>query len=127
MEPTDLNSPPNAHDDARLEAMLRRVTPALPDDGFSARMLAALPPAVESSGSRYRAAFCVGGALVGLGFALWRGVSLPDLKFGFSQIQALTVNSFSIFADPLFIAALGLTLLSLLVAFQAQLRDRLLS
>lgn len=43
MEPTDLNSPDPTDD--KLAAFLRSAASApLPDDGFSARVLAALPP-----------------------------------------------------------------------------------
>lgn len=45
MEPADLNSSSSpARDDARLEAWLRQPAAPLPDEGFTQRVLVALPP-----------------------------------------------------------------------------------
>ena len=46
MEPTDLN--PKSSDDEQIDSWLRAssAVPPLPDDGFSARVLAALPPVI---------------------------------------------------------------------------------
>jgi len=41
LNPSDPSA--NAGDDARLEALLSRATPELPDNGFSMRVMAALP------------------------------------------------------------------------------------
>lgn len=46
MEPANLNSPSDRGDD-RLESLLRTPAPPLPDDGFSTRVLAALPSPVR--------------------------------------------------------------------------------
>ena len=43
MESPDLNPRPAPPDDAALTAFLARAQPPLPDDGFSARVVAALP------------------------------------------------------------------------------------
>src|SRR6185436_6605587 len=49
MEPIDVNAP-----DQALEAMLRKhAATSLPDDGFSARVLAALPPRKKNSFGTY--------------------------------------------------------------------------
>jgi len=126
MESADLNSSANANDDARLEAMLRRASPALPDNGFSARVLAALPPEAEATPWR-RIAFCVAGAAAGCGFALWQGVSWPELQADAAQFSAKLANAGSALDNPMFGAALVVTALSLLVAFRTELREKLRS
>ena len=69
MEPNDLNSLPP--DEAQLDAWLRASTtqPPLPDDGFSQRVLSALPPPARPDSVR-RLWFCVAGALIGGGVAI---------------------------------------------------------
>lgn len=66
MEPDDLNS--LSPDDAKLEAWLRANAslPRLPDDGFSCRVLAALPPVSRKArvSERRRVVLC--GAAVGV-------------------------------------------------------------
>ena len=124
MEPADLNSP--ANEDPRLEAMLRSAAPNLPDDGFSTRVLAALPQAVEQRVSWRRALFCVVGAGVGVSLALWQGVSWPELQSGIERFATTLANAGPSLANPMFAAALVVTLLSLLVAFQSELREKLL-
>ena len=107
--------------------MLRRAAPPLPDDGFSARVVTALPTTPQPAPTWPRTVFCVGGALLGVGFAFWQGVRLPDLKLGLVQFEGLAASSIQFFGDPLFAAAIVLTLASLLVAFRAELRDKLMS
>jgi hypothetical protein len=53
MESIDLKPYPG-ESDARLDAMLRRLRPPLPDIGFSSRVLTALPPAKKAPASFYR-------------------------------------------------------------------------
>lgn len=119
MEPADLNPFPNANDDVRLEALLRDAVSALPDDGFSSRVLAALPPEETAAGSWRRTAFCFAGAAAGCGYALWRGVNWPELQAEFGRTTTAL-------ADPLFMGALVVAALSLLFAFRAELREKLL-
>lgn len=64
MEPNDLNSPLN--DDSRLEMLLRQPAPALPDNGFSTRVLAALPARIPARRPGLRLMFCGAGAVIGL-------------------------------------------------------------
>lgn len=74
MEPTDLNSPRPA--DPQLETWLRaqRDTSPLPDNGFTAGVMAALPPVVDYAtlraarhqASRRRIWLCCLGALTGV-------------------------------------------------------------
>jgi hypothetical protein len=127
MEPEDVNLSPNVNDDAQLEALLRTAAPVLPDDGFPARVLAALPAAEAERIPWRRIAFCLVGAAAGCGFALWRGVSWPGLQSGLEQFAAALVNAGPALADPLLGAALVVTTLSLLFAFRAELREKLMS
>jgi hypothetical protein len=112
MEPADLNPP--AGDDPQIEAWLRRPAPTLRDDGFSARVLASLPPAAKTvSRPWYRIALCLTGA--GLGCVV-----------GFTQHVpwAESVAPLAMLADPLAIAALGVSILSVLFAFRTEVRER---
>src|SRR5471030_1048796 len=127
MEPADLNSPANANDDARLEALLRRDLPALPDRGFSARVLAALPETEQPRRVWRRLVSCLIGAAAGAGFALWQGVSQPHFQSGAKQLSAALTAAGQALADPRIGAALVVALLSLLVASWNELRERLLA
>ena len=128
MEPADLNSSTNANDDGtRLEAMLRGAAPALPDDGFSARVLAALPAAEEQRTPWRRIAFCLGGAAAGCGVAFWRSGAGPGLQSSLEHFGVTMANACLVFTNPIVSAALVATALSLLVAFRTELREKLLS
>ncbi len=129
MEPADLNTSANTNDDARLEALLRRAAPELSDHGFSARVLAALPAVTESHTPALsrRLVVCIVGAGAGCGLVLWRGVSGTELESGADRLGDALVNLGPSLADPLFTAALGVTLFSLVVAFRAELRHKLRS
>lgn len=72
MEPADLNS--QSPDDAQLDAWLRQssVLPPLPDNGFSAQVIAALPPRAPRRRSLSLSAGIVG-AVAGIAFAIWQG------------------------------------------------------
>ena len=125
MEPADLNSPANANDDARLEALLRRASP-LPDDGFSTRVLATLPEAKTENAPWLRIAFCIAGAVAGCGFALWRGGSWLNLKSSAERFAAVFANAAPTLANPWMGVVLVVTVLSLLVVFRAELREKLM-
>ena len=127
MEPANLNSLPSANDDARLEALLRRAAPTLPDNGFSARVLAALPATEEQHAPWRRAVFCLVGAAAGCGLAFWRSGASPGLQSGLEQFGVNLADASLVFADPMVSAALVVTALSLLVAFRTELREKLLS
>jgi hypothetical protein len=65
MESSNLN-PSDPDEEARLESLLRNAAPKLLDDGFSARVMAVLPPARTTASFPWqRAGLCIGGALVG--------------------------------------------------------------
>ena len=72
MESPDLNR--SFSGDADLEAWLRRGTPALPDDGFSTRVMAALPPPRRSS---LRPLLCTAAGMLGLAIAFHWGALSP--------------------------------------------------
>lgn len=127
MEPTNLNSPPP--DDEQLEALLRRAaSAALPDDGFSTRVLAALPSKDPSPSPLLRPTLCVVAAVAGTAFA-WKQLtsttdpsalsmqwerSMEEMRFALEPFQAAPVN------QGLWIAV-GVTVLSLLFAFRRSL------
>lgn len=69
MEPANLTPfDSTGSEDARLESWLRSAPPALPDNGFSARVLAALPPP-RRDWSWLRPFTCAIGLFVGVAFA----------------------------------------------------------
>ena len=63
---------------------------------------------------------------MGCGFALWRGASWPELQSDGERLAATLFNASSVLANPWFGAALVVTALSLVVAFWAELRDKLM-
>jgi hypothetical protein len=111
MEPNNMNPQPS--DDAGLEALLRVAAPALRDDGFSRQLLATLPPRRKEKSWRTLAyGLAAAGVLLALGVLLVRREgTLTDL--------VRTV------ADPMFAGAVLAMAFSLLVAFRAELRERL--
>lgn len=120
MEPTDLKSIPP--DDARLEAWYRAnvSSASLPDDGFSQRVLAALPaPAPRPA---IRRLFCVAGALLGVGVALVGGLSSRNLQANLPALDAALTEALAQLATPAVGCALGITAISLWFAFRDRLR-----
>ena len=112
MEPANLNPPPS--EDDQLATLLRANSPAVPDDGFSARVLTALPPPREARWTKLQIIAGAVGALAGLGFALLKGASWSDgLEVAGRGIDACAV----LFSDPWFAFALGLTVMSLLIPY----------
>ncbi len=117
MEPADLNS--SSRDDARLEALLRRSATTLPDDGFSARVLAALPPPSQlaaPSDARWHVALA--GGLAGTVFALGGVFLRPNLGTNLADSLVALGQSMSILADPMCLLAFGITALSLFYVFR---------
>ena len=135
MEPANLNSAPREGDDgggesdARLAALLRDRSTALADEGFSARVLAALPPPRRTPTPALGRRLAVGwaGAVAGIAFALWRGTSPTDLQTAFDQTGVALLKATAVLADPVFVIAFVATGLSLLFAFKSELRTRLFS
>ncbi len=140
MEPADLNSSPP--DDARLEAWLRAHSAAapLPDDGFSARVLAALPArthpalaadllAARRAADRRRRAvhrrlcLCLLGALAGtaLGVMADHGASPADVGIAFSALLPPLTAAFDGLATPSIALAAAVTVASLVVVYWPEL------
>ena len=122
MEPTDLKNDPPA--DAQLEAWLRAgaTSPPLPDDGFTRRVLASLPPPRATS---RRLMFCLAGASVGAAFALLNGRGWPGLAAGFAPVAHSLATALGPLDDPRVGCALVVALASVLFAFWRETRQRL--
>jgi len=121
MEPTDLN--PTPPDDPQLEAWLRASAslPPLPDDGFTQRVLTALP-SPASKHSAQRTWVCVGGALVGIAVATFGALSSGSLPASLPVFEDTILTALSQLSVPAFGLALGITILSLWFAFRDRLR-----
>ena len=119
MEPNDLNSLPP--DEAQLDAWLRASTtqPPLPDDGFSQRVLSALPPPARPDSVR-RLWFCVAGALIGGGVAALGAFGSDNQPAGLAALQDMILATLAQLSVPGFGLAVGITVGSLWFAF----RDR---
>lgn len=119
MEPNNLNSP--APGDAALEGWLRTSAPLppLPDDGFSRRVLTALPPPVPRFSARTWA--CVGGAVVGVVIA-GIGAATGSTPAPGPVLVAPEMDLLKQVAGP---AALGVAALSLWFALRDQLQQLL--
>jgi hypothetical protein len=115
MEPANLNTAPD--DDARLIAMLRETTPALPDHGFSQRVMTSLPPKTHVSVFHLRLLLSLLGAIAGLWFALQNGLSVTSLKLAADQLTESFVPSGTMSGTHVLVA-LAVALLSLLYAFR---------
>lgn len=119
MEPTDLNA--SSRDDQRLAAMLRDAQPAVADDGFSARVLAALPsPKPSTAAWRSRPLVCICGALVGSAFAWKLGMSSLSFDAASAELRASFLAPF-VNDAPFALTGVGIafvvTAASLLYAF----------
>ena len=76
MEPENVT--PHSNRDAALETLLRRAAPPLPDNGFSARVVAALPRVRRAGWSRFW--LCAVGGISGLALVWTQGPSWTDLQ-----------------------------------------------
>lgn len=126
MEPANIKSVPP--DDAQLEAWYRTniSSPSLPDDGFSRKVLAALPPPARSRRAK-RQIFILTGLVVGAAVALVGAMfaSAGSIPNDLSAFEFQFTNACYQIATPAFGWALGVTLLSLVIAFPQQLLRRL--
>jgi hypothetical protein len=128
MEPTDLNSSANPNDDAGLAAMLRHATNDLPDEVFTTRVLAALPPAKAGPAPGLRIKLCLAGTIAGCAVVLWSGISWPGVQSDAERFAvAFGTTTISHLIDPWFVSAITMATVSLLFAFYAELRGKLLS
>ncbi len=121
MEPTDLK--PTPPDDPQLEAWLRASTslPPLPDNGFTQRVLTALP-SPASRQSAQRTWVCVGGALVGITVAARGALASGSPPANLPAFEETILAMLTQLSVPAFGLALGITLLSLWFAFRDRLR-----
>jgi hypothetical protein len=110
MEPNDLNSTPN--DDSRLEMLLGQPAPAIPDHGFSTRVLAALPPRTPARRPGLRLAFCSVGAAIGLVAAWLIGATSAGLA-GPDELAQTGGRLVDIFSNPNVLLALTIAAASL--------------
>jgi hypothetical protein len=102
MEPANLTPLPPDRDP--LEAWLSAKVPVapLPDEGFTARVLAALPPP-PSTFSWHRLLLYAGGTLSGLAVAWWRAGGAPNpvpTSSWWNGVLAQTVSMLSFLSDP---------------------------
>jgi hypothetical protein len=121
MESANLNLPPD--NDARLAALLRSTHTDLPDDGFTARVLAALPPPTPSAvpfleRPAGRPIVLSIAALAGLALALWQGLSVETLRTLVPAVQQTTATASVSVTDPAFSIALFVTAASVLYAMK---------
>jgi hypothetical protein len=121
MEPIDLK--PTPPDDAQLEAWLHAsaALPSLPDDGFTSRVLSALPPPARQQNTQ-REWFCVGGALIGTVVATFGALSSGNLSADLPALQDTILATVAQLSVPAIGLALGITLGSLWFAFRGRLR-----
>ena len=121
MEPTDLR---NGHpDDAQLEAWYRThlATPPLRDDGFSQRVLAALPTPIQRSTAQRRL-FCLTGALLGTVIAMVQMIGAGNRSTDFSALEKEIADALTQLANPAFGLALVIASFSLWFVFRPKLR-----
>jgi hypothetical protein len=120
MEPANMNTAPD--DNERLVTMLRETAPALPDYGFSQRVMTALPPKTHISVFHLRLSLSLLGAIAGLLFAWRNGVSVKSLKLAANQLTGSFAPTGTM-SDAHVLIALAVTLLSLLYAFRNNSRQ----
>lgn len=100
MEPADLN-----HDDARLEARLRRPAPPIADGGFSARVVAALP-APTGHTERLRWLVEIWSAVLGVVVALGGWYFWPGSKTDVVEPLQSAMQNATALADPMLLGAI---------------------
>jgi hypothetical protein len=112
MESTNLNS---ASEDDRLKSLLQAHSPGLPDDGFSHRVMAALPrPRRRVSPHVWLYLF---GGVAGAVFAGLRGAAWSELTATTVEFESAFAPILAILSDPWLALAFTTTAVSLLVAY----------
>jgi hypothetical protein len=124
MEPHDLKSTPP--DDAQLEAWLRAnaALPALPDDGFSHRVLTALPAPPRRAALSPRLLAIALGAVAGIGLAALKFATGAPVDFNLPAAGPEFADMLTQLADPKLHTALGVTVVSLAFVFWRDVRRR---
>ncbi len=125
MEPHDLKSNPSP-DDARLDAWLRTHTalPLLPDDGFSHRVLTALPAPVHQSRRAPRLLAILLGAAAGVGLAAFKFFTVAPVEFSLLPIGSEATDALAQLTDPKLHVALAVTVVTLAFVFWGDVRRR---
>lgn len=117
MEPSNLNSPGDK--DSALAAMLRKHAAAIPDDGFSARVLSALPSPSRAVARTFHLRWpwvaYIGGGLGGTAFAISRAGSWSDFAAGLLQLTNTLNALFASLTEPWLVIALMLATLSVVI------------
>jgi hypothetical protein len=109
----DMNQP--SSEDDQLKSLLQAGAPALSDDGFSLRVIAALPrPAPSITLYVWLYAF---GTVAGIVFARAKGASWSDLATGVTGLANAFDPILALFGDPWLALAIAITGLSLLLTF----------
>ncbi len=121
MESTDLKN--ELPDDAQFDAWYRThlATPLLRDDGFSGRVLAALPTS-ERNSARKRRWYCIGGGVSGTVIALISLTTSGSLPPDLPAFRPDLADSLAKLTTPAFFLALSTAILSLWVAFRPKFR-----
>lgn len=121
MEPTDLKN--ELPDDAQLEAWYRAhlATPPLRDDGFSQRVLAALPVPARRSTEKRRL-FCLVGALLGTAVAAVRINIVEGRPTDLAALNPEFREALVQLANPAFGLAIVITIFSLWFVFRPKMR-----
>ena len=119
---------PDSSDDARIEAWLRMNSPAEPlaDEGFSTRVLTALPPLAAES-QRRRTWLCVAGAVTGAVLTAAQGSRWSEAA---RQLTGLTTEfraAFTPVADPSLAVGLVFATIALAFVYWRELRARLVN
>lgn len=121
MEPANLNPLPDP-DDARLEAMLREPIPLLADDGFSARVLRALPPPTPAPALWPRVPLCAVSAALGILVAFVGAAPWVNLNENWTSVQAAFAPVGAWLSEPAVLAALVVALASVVYALRPSFR-----
>ncbi len=121
-----MNPPPETNDEAELRALLNRAAPPLLDDGFSQRVIAALPlPGPENDALLWRRfRFCLIGSAIGSACVVWSIISGLD-AVGASQLGSDLLATATRLTEPRLALALVVAFGSLLYVFGPELKEKL--
>ena len=118
MESPNLNSPFPENDELDTQGRAQLSVPTIPDDGFSARVLAALPAAGERRFTIKRRLFCGAGLVAGVAVATSGAIRTGDFS---RNLPAVASAMTELFAAPV-VLAFSLALFSLWFAHRDRLR-----
>ncbi|HWA84869.1 MAG TPA: hypothetical protein VG710_01490 [Opitutus sp.] len=116
MESPSLNFPPD--EDAALAAMLRAHAPTIADDGFTARVMAALPPAPRgrAAAARWPWIAYVGGGLAGAAVVAFQAAAWSDFVSATRALANAFAHVAAACAEPWLVLAVTLSILSLVIS-----------